>query len=64
MEWISVKDRLPEKEIDVLVYNGVAFSVSALIYKYGNDGWHERGDGYDYGYVTHWMPLPKSPEGE
>lgn len=62
MEWVGVEDELPKEDKDVLVYNGKDLSVSAIINGYGNQGWHERDDGYDYGYVTHWMPLPQPPK--
>ena len=56
-EWISVKDRLPERKCDCLTarkgdvyvesWNGVLFS--------------ERNH---HGQPTHWMPLPQPPKGE
>jgi len=72
MEWISVKDRLPEKNTEVLI----AFCKKMYIPNYSQcvgyideeDGlWY---DGYDekieypidYIYVYYWMPLPKAPK--
>jgi len=61
MEWISIKDRLPENQSTVLVYaNGYdtqyfednGFYDFKICYKY--DSKTEN--------VTHWMPLPIPPE--
>lgn len=61
-EWISVKDRLPELYMDVLVFaKGGIIDVDCLehIMSWGEDGFCK------YGYnVTHWMPLPQKPESE
>ena len=55
-EWISVKDRLPEKPMKCLVYT-----------KRGEYGGYEityynKGFYLQYANVTHWMPLPDEPE--
>lgn len=76
-EWISVKDRLPELEIDVLIY--------WQLKKSNEDGFYDmieiamlksitqrkesiytewvNGD-YETKSPTHWMPLPKPPSNE
>jgi hypothetical protein len=66
MDWISVKDRLPENYVDVLIYDikqGI-FRASAII-EYGVAFWTESSTGYSCcsGNVdpTHWMPLPERP---
>ena len=51
MEWISAKDRLPELEKEVLVYDSFGKMYIGLI----TDGWKGL-------YVTHWMPLPEPPK--
>ncbi len=76
-EWISVKDRLPEKQDPVLVYvppcshNGEEYIgyVGMAYYTYSvNGGWWGGTDGSVYGAIgiipnpTHWMPLPEPPK--
>ena len=64
-EWISVKDRLPEKNVNCIVHYRHAYC--------DNDGYWAIGfccyDGekflFDPAYkITHWMPLPQPPKGE
>lgn len=61
MNWISVKDRLPEIRTPVLVAYGVRIFI-AIIQSHNKrfteistweDGFHEL--------ITHWMPLPEPP---
>lgn len=61
-EWISVKDRLPEKRCETYLcsLDSCLFPGSQYvdIRVFGNDGkWRN-------GTVTHWMPLPKPPKEE
>ena len=62
MEWIGVKDRLPEYHIDVLVFDGGEYIVAALNTKdsEGRPLFYNR----FYGYIAspYWMPLPEPPE--
>jgi hypothetical protein len=64
MNWISVKDELPDKDEVVLVWN--VFDGVALGYRCNPASWHVRprfGAWYNTGLgVTHWMPLPEKPE--
>lgn len=48
-EWISVKDRLPEKGKSVLVYWDDGFDIGEYV-------------GGEVGYDIYWMPLPEPPE--
>ncbi|HAT7708271.1 TPA: DUF551 domain-containing protein [Enterobacter roggenkampii] len=63
-EWISIKDRLPDYDVDVLTIdiNTGEHRVATRPY-FSNDAWC-------YGvcgpvnlefYPTHWMPLPEPP---
>ena len=57
--WVSVKDRLPEKNTSVLAStdNGIVFQ---CLYAY--DGWDLR-EGHEVN-ITHWQPMPQPPKGE
>lgn len=75
-EWISVKDRLPENDDEVLIY--VSTDIVQAYLKDGlwkgsinvtdnmKDGYVndriicKQGDHFDF--VTHWMPLPEPPK--
>jgi hypothetical protein len=64
MEWISIKDQLPEPNKIVLIWN----EESLLEYQY-HVGFHRDGqewvttrDNYPLDYATHWMPLPERPK--
>lgn len=61
MNWISIKDRLPENNILVLTYSQGGNTVD-LGYYHGKwaGGWTI---GLSSGVnVTHWMPLPDPPK--
>ena len=69
-EWISVKDRLPENDDNVLVivngkYNNVTFVNAMMIAAFCDDEhvWflNEYPD-FVHANVTHWMPLPEPPK--
>jgi len=64
-EWISVKNRLPEKDTKVLIYYHSYMDVMEY--------WHDTEEGKPkfYGppnppidYVSYWMPLPQPPKNE
>lgn len=69
-DWISVKDRLPRHEVDVLVLRESwrTMEVRRLVSVEGYcDGEHIRSDswypgGSSVGAMTHWMPLPEPPK--
>ena len=55
-KWVSVKDRLPEKDGRYLAY-GSAFGRCRMgILYYSAELKH-----FNDGEVTHWMPLPEPP---
>ena len=66
-QWISVKDRFPEEKVSVLVaYIGWN---DKRVYADGcarlDDGWKwTLDDGEVLVEITHWMPLPESPQEE
>ena len=59
MEWISVEDRVPEDDRDVLVHYYNGYMGNAFV------NWI---DGINRGWcvseveITHWMEMPKPPE--
>jgi len=54
-EWISVEDRLPEQDVDVLFYwKGDGCQIDCI---------EDADNPLDWAYEpTHWMPLPSPPE--
>lgn len=60
MQWVSVKDRLPEKDVDVLLRFNYGFYIGRLCKRFWliDNGSHSR----SLDFATHWMPLPPSPE--
>ena len=73
-EWISVDDKLPPYNHNVLVYRpNMAMEILVDNYSgyYGEDdaewheGWAKYGkDIHNNPLITHWMPLPQPPKGE
>lgn len=68
--WISVADKLPEEDEEVLIWYGDFVSPIriAWIHQLKGEGryrWIVMGDtAAKPEQVTHWMPLPKSPKGD
>ena len=62
-EWISVKDRLPERYTRILLWAEMDGDISMGVLD-------DRREWYVPGYenkpfnATHWMPLPQPPKGE
>ena len=62
-EWISVKDRLPNKQGHYLVYTEEDGVFSAEYDpKRKRASWTDDYEGYCDLDVTHWMPLPTPPK--
>lgn len=62
MQWISVKERLPEHFEDVLTFeDGECYRVNSIsqLTKY----WWDSDEGFER-HPSHWMPLPEAPKGE
>jgi uncharacterized protein DUF551 len=57
MKWISVKDKLPNKDCEVLGYDGRY--MACLSFK--SDLKQFFSDEHFYSETTHWMRLPKAP---
>lgn len=77
VQWISVEDRLPDLDTDVMVYPYPAYQVMTARFGFIQKKdiapcWHFSEYILNYGWKeqevdpTHWMPLPKTPveEGE
>lgn len=70
MRWISVKERLPEKGICVLVCNPKSISPTYGWY-YDDNMWAINDEPNEdlrkidhVSFVTHWLPLPEAPDVE
>jgi len=64
--WISVKERLPEPDVDVLVFDGKNIDVT-----FGEETfddrefiWFSRISYRHFDKITHWMPLPEPPNSD
>jgi hypothetical protein len=64
MEWIDIKDRLPESFTHVLAYIQPCFYY--VVYLDTNKNrWREGGVGgmeFELNKLSHWMPLPEPPK--
>ena len=64
-EWISVDDRLPKDDSDVLAYSRIGEESRIYPACYSNDVWFDcvfNAPATDT--TTHWMPIPQPPKGE
>ena len=65
MEWISVKDRLPEEKVNCIVHYKHAYCDYDDYWAIGFCFYDGEKFRIDLSYkVTHWMPLPQPPKGE
>lgn len=67
-QWISVKDRLPDDASDVLAYYDCGDTGQVMFVNYYKNNWYDAVfndliDDLEQGCITHWMSLPKPPEG-
>ena len=62
--WISVKERLPDDGVDVLITDGKNRDVSFCQPTYYDDSkeWFIRIYFGHFGKITHWQPLPEPPK--
>lgn len=67
MEWISVKEMLPEEGVEVLIVKqSITGAVKMAVAYQECNHWIMSVEGYDYiieDEPTHWAFLPKPPEG-
>ena len=63
MNWISIKDKLPEPFELVLVFGHGYYDILQLNQKKFSFTLIGLDNGVNIP-ITHWMPLPKSPEGK
>jgi len=59
-KWISVEERLPTLKQRVIVNDEGGFGV--LSARLSSIGWYLEGVLDKYANVTHWMPLPETPQ--
>ena len=59
-EWISSKDKLPEKYVEVL--GGFLNGECHVIAYWGDSDWRRQLDDEYWHPPTHWMPLPEVPD--
>jgi hypothetical protein len=64
MNWIKCSERMPDEGVSVLVWQD--YPPCCWTAHMEDDGeyqtWHEEGDGYQLGHITHWMPIPDPPQ--
>ena len=61
-EWVSIEDRLPKRQENVLVASKHDFvCIASLTNNHRNNKFYD-GDGLAINSITHWMPLPEPPK--
>ena len=64
MKWISVQDEMPNINFEVIVSDKHGCVTTAWYVKEGDNYWFETYDNELFEKVTHWMPLPTSPNSQ
>ena len=62
--WIPVTERLPPAQESVLVKFHYQPSTPALMYRWGDQWWHDPNHNEPDRNIAAWMPLPPDEEGE
>ena len=57
-EWISVKERLPEEDVVVILTDHIDVGTGW----FNGKGWRTPFADIDEYRITHWMPLPEPPK--
>lgn len=64
MNWISVKDKLPDRGVDVLVWLSDDGWCEVAFYTLAGKWFTEDDIGTHVCSPSHWMPLPEGPGGK
>jgi hypothetical protein len=66
MNWISIKDQLPEKEQHLIYHAPDIFETGPQMWigQYDDGVFYSRHGFFGGSEVTHWMPLPALPNKE
>lgn len=61
-EWISIEDKLPKRQENILVYSKYDFiCMASLTNNHKNNKFYD-GEGLAINSITHWMPLSEPPK--
>lgn len=61
-QWISVADRLPNKDAVVLIWEAASDCTGFDLGYWTDYGWFRETHGGEQTFCTHWMPLPEPPK--
>ena len=59
-KWVSVKDRMPNY-CDTVIAVNIFGHISVAFYR-GSGCFTDNNSGDELNYITHWMPLPETPD--
>lgn len=62
MKWISVDDKLPQTDMELLFISDGRIRFGEYIWYDPDYRWDDRVAGLYREDVTHWMPMPKLPK--